>query len=44
MNFVEPLDFFAEKYYWSGRDEAPSRPSEDYRGALGDIIGNSPFT
>ena len=31
------------KSYWLGLDEAPSGTREDYRGALGDINGDSPF-
>jgi hypothetical protein len=38
------LDWFPEECYWSGLDEAPSGTREDYRGALSDINGDSPFT
>jgi len=41
---IDPLDWFPEECYWSGLDEAPSGTREDYRGALRDINGDSPFT
>ena len=41
---VDPLDWFPKKCYCSGLVEAPSSTREDYRGALRDINGNSPFT
>jgi len=41
---VNPLDWFQEQCYLSGLDEAPSGMWEDYRGALRDINGDSPFT
>jgi len=41
---VDPFDWFPEEYYWSGLDKAPSGMREDYRGALRDINGDSPFT
>ena len=44
MSCVDPLDWFPEKCYWSGLDEAPSGTLEDYRGALRDINGDSLFT
>jgi hypothetical protein len=37
------LDWFPEERYWSRLDELPSGTREDYRGALGDINGDSPF-
>lgn len=40
----ETFSGFPEKCYWSGPDETPSGPREDYRGALRDICGDSPFT
>jgi len=45
MSSVEPFDWFPEECFnWSGLDEAPSGTREDYRGALRDINGDSPFT
>jgi len=44
MSCVDPFDCFPEECYWSGLDKAPSGTREDYRGALRDINGNSPFT
>ena len=41
---VDPLEWFPEKCYWSGLDEAPSSMREDYRGALRNINGDSLFT
>ena len=41
---VDPLDWFPDKCYWSRLDEAPSGTRENYRGALRDINGYSPFT
>ena len=41
---VNPLDWFPEECYWSELDEAPSGTREDYRDALRDITGDSPFT
>ena len=44
MSSVEPFDWFPEECFnWSGLDEAPSGTREDYRGALRDINGDSPF-
>jgi hypothetical protein len=37
------LDWLPEERYWSGLDETPSVTREDYRGALRDINGDSPF-
>ena len=44
MSCFHPFDWFPEDCYWSGLDEAPSGTREDNRGALGDIMGDSPFT
>ena len=41
---VDPFDWFPEERYWSGLDETPSGTREDYRGALRDMNGDSPFT
>jgi hypothetical protein len=38
------IGLFPEECYWSGLDETPSGTREDYRGALRDINGDSPFT
>jgi len=38
------LDWFPEECYWLGLNEAPSGTREDYRSALRDISGDSPFT
>jgi len=42
--YCRPIDWFPEECYWSGMDESPSGTGEDYRGALRDINGDSPFT
>jgi len=44
MNSVNPLDWFPKEGYCSELGEAPSLTREDYRGALRDINGDSPFT
>jgi hypothetical protein len=44
MSCVDPLDWFSEECYWSGLNEAQSGMREDYRGAVRDINGDSPFT
>jgi len=41
---VDPFDWFPEECYSSGLNEAPSGTREDYRGALGGINGDSPFS
>ena len=40
---VDPFDWFPEECYSSGLDEALSGTSEDYRGALRHINGDSSF-
>jgi len=40
----QPIGLAPEKCYWSGMDEEPFGTREDYRGALRDIDGDSPFT
>jgi hypothetical protein len=37
------LDWFSKEFYWSGLDGTPSGTREDFRGALRDINGDSPF-
>jgi hypothetical protein len=44
MSCIDPFDWFPEQCNWSGLDEAPSGTREDYRGALEDINGDSPFS
>jgi hypothetical protein len=44
MSCVDSLYCFPEECYWSVLDEKPSGTREDFRGALGDINGDSPFT
>jgi hypothetical protein len=44
MSCVDPFDWFPEKCYWLGLDEAPSSNSKDNRDAFRDINGDSPFT
>ena len=41
---VDPFDWFPQECYWSELDEVPSDAREDYRVALRDINGDSPFT
>jgi hypothetical protein len=43
MSCVDSLDWLPEECYWSGLDETPSGMREDYRVALRNIIGDSPF-
>jgi hypothetical protein len=38
------LNWFPEERYWSRLDEASTGTREDYRGALREINGDSPFT
>jgi hypothetical protein len=42
--FVDPLDWPPEKFYWLGQNEALSGSCEYYRGALREISGDFPFT
>jgi hypothetical protein len=42
--FIDPLDWLPEKFYWFRHDEVLSGPREDYRGALREIYGDFPFT
>jgi hypothetical protein len=44
MSCFDQFEWFPEESYWSGLDETPSGWREDYRRALRDINGDSPFT
>jgi hypothetical protein len=39
-----PIGLVPETFYWSGLDETPDGTLEEYRGALREINGDSPFS